>query len=68
MKIEKGIPLPSKSKYPWDEMEAGDSFFVKEKRERGKLASACHMRNKKFPPQKYIVRNFEDGLRVWRIK
>ena len=26
--IDKNVPRPERSKYPWDDMESGDSFFV----------------------------------------
>jgi hypothetical protein len=75
IKIEKGVPVPSavtrKSKYPFKEMEIGDSFFINDKidpeRTRKKVSSAatmfCHTNDCKFKTQV-----FDSGVRIWRTK
>jgi hypothetical protein len=75
MKIEKGIPVPSnatrKAKYPFREMEVGDSFFITDKvdaeRTRKKVSAAatmfCQQRECKFKTQ-----TFDTGVRIWRVE
>ena len=78
--IEKDIPIISprmkrERKYPFQEMEIGDSFFVplnkKEiKKKRNALMSAAHhYRNRKFSSR--IMVSEKDviiGIRLWRVK
>ena len=76
MEIEKNIPIPATDgrggrKYPWAEMDIGDSFFVDEcsKQKKAIIGTAAiswvkyHKNDKKF-----TVRDYEGGIRVWRIK
>lgn len=64
-KIDKTIPIPPKQmgrepKYPWKEMEVGDSFLVPNiTREKINATS---------PHGKYLKRQEDGGVRVWRIK
>lgn len=77
IKIEKNIPIapkrapgrPSKSKYPFNEMEIGDSFFVS-----GITLSTINctvrkfrMRNARNDGLKFTVRAVDGGFRVWRV-
>ena len=74
MKIDKNIPfLPYKrsgAKYPWAEMEIGDSIFFisKDKSTDRKIATAAlqwgRRNNRKFAVRKINKK----GFRVWRIK
>ena len=67
--IRKGVPIPSSktgrnAKYPWHQMEVGDSFvFNGEARERAQTAASQAGRryNKKFS-----VRKTEEGIVCWR--
>lgn len=74
--IEKGIAIPNKrtrrSKYPFDEMELGDSFFVPAKKTQKivvlrsnllTLAKRADGSEKKFTTAIQI-----DGVRIWRIR
>ena len=67
MKVEKGIPIPrgnkSRSKYPWLEMEVGDSFFTTESAHR--VRCAADKRQQKWG-EKYTVKKVEGGVRCWR--
>lgn len=76
IKIDKGIPLPSKSKYddlyPLKDMEVGDSFFIAVTDEnktniRNRLSSAVrnYSRNKSIL---FSVRKVSGGIRVWRTQ
>jgi hypothetical protein len=67
-KIEKNIPLPTdkpKGKWPFGEMEIGDSFFVGDRKPSslGAMASQYGMRHKK----KFSVLKDGEGYRVFRI-
>lgn len=75
--IEKGIDYPENwcaRKYPFAEMEIGDSFLVPI--EEIKNRSAEYVRNsilgsarqKRMPGKKFRTRKLEEGIRVWRIE
>lgn len=74
IKIDTGIPLPEPrgriAKYPWREMQPGDSFFVPGKAPSsfgGSKNGAC----KSIPGSKWTCRavteNGIKGVRVWRV-
>jgi len=70
--IEKGIPLPPPthvSKYPWSQMQPGDSFFVPNGPKS--LFGTCSKRTKDGP-HKYTARYVQvrgvKGVRVWRTE
>jgi len=70
--IEKGIKMPRKvrvskrSKYPFKEMEVGDSTFIEGKRASDLGSSISYIR-KIFPGRAYATRRVEGGVRVWRV-
>lgn len=66
IKVDKNIPIPTSkyTKYPYGEMEVGDSFFVKIERE--KIYSSSSQYGKRHNA-KFSVRKEADGYRVWRI-
>ena len=81
--IDIGIPLPedrrSNTKYPFGNMEVGDSFFVAlptgdiAERLKNRLSQASRTFGKKQDPErKYILRtrleNEISGVRVWRTE
>lgn len=64
--IDKNIPIPeinqaNNVKYPWSDMEVGDSFFCWSK--SVKAAASSH---KKRTGMCFTVRSEGDGYRVWR--
>lgn len=68
--IEKGIPLPSRQipkKYPFGEMEVGDSFFVSDV-----SVGLLHAHARRYAPWRYTCRTVVEGdvkgVRVWRIE
>lgn len=70
VKIDKGIPLPkaaTREKYPFREMNVGDSFFVKET----VASSSASLANKRFAPKRFASRKVtvggQSGLRIWSI-
>lgn len=72
-KIEKNIPVPplrdTHSKYPFGEMNIGDSIFVPHKAGAGVnpvVSAAAYYGNKNN--KKFTTKNEEKGTRVWRIK
>lgn len=76
MKIERGIPLPGKrfkSKYEFEKMKVGDSFFVRcgKKALSGKRSSiyAAYCRYWELNPKvEFSIRAVDGGLRCWRVK
>ena len=81
-KIEKGIPIPQanikkhesgkrregkKCKYPWAEMEVGDSFFA-EGTGPTIYAAAKGWCLRHELPFDFLTKKVENGMRVWRIQ
>lgn len=67
--IEKGIPIPPKSrrsKYPWEQMEIGDSFQVEGQKSVG-FPKAFLEKGWEFERRTY-QENGTDFVRVWRTK
>lgn len=77
MNIEKGIPLPvrsnSKHKYPFDDMEVGDSFYVQgEGRELSRFKAHVSTQNRRLRDDRitgryFTVRTVEGGVRCWCV-
>jgi hypothetical protein len=70
IKIEKGIPLPGRNigrphayKYPFREMQIGDSFAVASTKEGYHAASY----GKRISGFTFACRTTANGARVWRI-
>ena len=66
MLVEKSVPLPEgKKRYPYKEMDIGDSFFVGD----GKLQVVCNAnyRASKRLGMQFIARKEPEGVRVWRV-
>lgn len=74
-KIETDIPIPTSlngysSKYPWEKLEIGHSFFVKDKKPPA-LSTTRRYAEKKFHTKyasKLVTENGVQGTRIWRIK
>lgn len=67
--IEKGVPIPhrrSSPKYPWRQMEVGDSFFAAGARQPS-LRQQAYAVTRRIG-WKFIVRQAEGGCRVWRVE
>jgi hypothetical protein len=66
IKIDKDHPLPVK--YPFEQMEVGDSFAVPDTVKRTTLSIAMRRYGRKNN-KKFTVRKFKDGAyRCWRIE
>ena len=66
--IEKGVPMPpSKTLYPFAQMEIGDSFFVPNKTTSSFSGTIANRRPKKFKSSAVMEKGVK-GVRVWRIE
>lgn len=65
-KIDKNVPPPSQNKYPFDEMEPGDSFHVSGDVQinRARVAMNAYVKKTK---KKFTSRKDETGLRIWYL-
>ena len=70
IEIEKNVPVPDavrlkeRRKYPWHEMEVGDSFYVP-KRSINAISRAAYEASRNG--RKFRCRSVDDGVRVWRL-
>lgn len=70
--IEKGIPVPKmtgagrKTKYPFESMEVGDSFFIKDTKVKT-ISRTCCQHGKRLS-RKFASRTVDGGVRVWRTE
>jgi hypothetical protein len=70
--IEKNIPIHKKSKYPFNKMLVGDSFFISatDKDFKNARCAACnyaiHHKNYKFCSH-VEEKDGIKGIRIWRI-
>lgn len=71
-KIEKNVPFTSAGRpkiYPFEQMEAGDSFFVKGDKKKIQSVRLCMMReNRACTTHKWISRVVPGGVRVWCVE
>ena len=69
--IETNVPITTtyKSKYPFEDMEVGNSFYVagEDMKTIRKLRGAVSWASKRYPDTKYAVRKVDGGVRVWRV-
>ena len=71
-KIEDGIPIPGQNKvrgtkYPWKELQVGQSFFVPLNGKRAAVVQSTLNSAGKYVGMKVATRQVEGGVRVWRI-
>lgn len=69
MEIEGGIPVSEHRggfyKYPWQEMQVGDSFLVADKTIQS-MSSVANRAAARFG-FKFSCRSTDEGVRIWRI-
>ena len=71
--IEKDVPLPQKNvrwKYPFDQLELGDSFFVVNK-DTTQMSALCKRASKRYGGRFVTSKAEKDdqtGVRVWRLE
>jgi len=67
IKIDKTVPFPApRGKWPFHEMEVGDSFLIPAGREKAAKASAWTYGHKHGI--RFTVRQEKKGVRIWRIE
>ena len=71
IEIDKNIPVPLYSgrggpaKYPWRQMDVGDSFFVANIK-ANTVSAAARLVGKRMGAS-FTVRKVDGGVRAWRI-
>ena len=74
--VEKNVPLPmpgerASAKYPWRQMDVGDSFFVpgvKASKLTNASTSFVHWaRKRENITMQFAARTVEGGARIWRV-
>lgn len=65
-KIEKGVPMSNRRKYPLLEMEIGDSFHIPGIKTTKYPSGAIGYARIKLG-YKFVSRKERDGIRIWRI-
>lgn len=70
IKVEKGVPIIShqarRVRWPFKDMEVGDSFLAPADVNRATLGGAAHMAGKSIGA-KFAVRKTTEGVRCWRV-
>ncbi len=70
-KIEPNVAMPKphnlhRGKYPWREMQIGDSFLVGHQVKGSTIRSGASIAGRKHG-REFAVRRTPEGLRCWRI-
>lgn len=71
--ISSDIPPPKRAKYPWDEMEPGDSFLVpcadedKRRVQMSMNSAASSWCKNNRPDLMHATSQVEDGVRIWLL-
>ena len=71
--VEKGVPLPPEkrgrpTRYPWDEMNVGDSFLYSKRHAMSRHASSAASSAGRSRGWTFTTRKVPEGVRIWRIK
>ena len=68
-KIEKNVPVQGMGRpriYPFEKMEAGDSFFVKgDEKKIHSVRQRMMIENRACQTHKWISRTVQGGIRIW---
>lgn len=69
LQIDVGVPLPrGRTKYPFLEMEPGDSILFREARQGNSArVSALRFVRVHQPTWEFQLRRVEEGWRLWRV-
>jgi hypothetical protein len=73
MKVEKDVPMPdhikrgARSRYPFRDMEVGDSVFIEGEGTNGNAYSAAQMHGR-GAGKRFRGRQEGNGLRIWRVE
>ena len=75
LRIDKGIPIPKKTRYPFTEMKIGDSFFAPlaegkriERLQSSITGAARSLRDRLRITTRRVEEKGIAGVRVWRIE
>ena len=68
MKIEKGIPVKKRHRWPFREMEIGDSFLIPEGSRNSAAVAASKYRARSGYKFMFCIRKTECGYRCWRTE
>lgn len=71
--IQRGVPLPVpvskyKTKYPFDKMEVGDSFFVDNIKANYLYNISCIWKRSNAPKLRFKALKEGNGARIWRVE
>ena len=73
--IDNDIPIPEvkhRIRYPFEQMQVGQSFFVPEPRSKTVRSSVGHYQRRSDSTAEFITRTLTEngvkGIRVWRVK
>lgn len=69
IRVDSDVPIPeSRTRYPFPEMEPGDSFFLAERNMANSArVAAIRFTAKHRPDWKFQLRRTDTGWRLWRI-
>ena len=67
VKIDKNVPVPSRSKWPFAEMGIGDSFLVPGDLDARYQLSMAGNASRQFKPKRFVCRSTPEGVRIWRV-
>jgi hypothetical protein len=69
IKSDTNVMLPqTRSKYPFEDMEVGDSILFKEERQANSARiAAVRFAERHHPDWTYTLRKVEGGWRLWRV-
>jgi hypothetical protein len=75
VRVDKHVPMPDKIrgkgrpegsyKYPFHELDVGDSFFIGDAKD-GTIAQAIYRAQRLFPTRRFVMAVLEGGIRIWR--
>ena len=72
MKVDKNIPVATRvrgrQKYPWHEMNVGDSILCLNVVRSVPLTSAKEWAKRHKKKYKFTARKENGGIRIWRVK
>ncbi len=69
IKIEKSVPMPRgrTNRYPWHDMEVGDSFQFPPTQPAVNFHTNAAAATRRYAPKKFVARKVGDGTyRCWR--
>ena len=69
VQIDRGVELPQgRSRYPFSDMEKGDSILFKDERQASSArVAAVRFAQRYYPDWTFTLRKVENGWRLWRV-